>query len=71
VADERSERGVCEVETVGDGAAEDAAVLFPLRKKFTLNPGTTMIELQNRSAVHRYLCLFLFALLFALIFCRC
>jgi len=41
VADERS--GVPEAETVGDGAAEDAAVLFPLRKKFTLNPGTTMI----------------------------
>lgn len=56
VADERCERGVLEVDTVGEGTAEDAAVLFPLRKKFTLNPGTTMIGDSERSAVSRCYC---------------
>lgn len=38
VVDMRGERGVLGVE-----AAEETAVLFPLRKKFTLNPGTTIV----------------------------
>ena len=39
VVDMRGERGV-----TGVDAADETAVLLPLRKKLTLNPGTTMVE---------------------------
>jgi hypothetical protein len=44
----RSERGVAEEEELVVVDAVAGAVVFPLRKKFTLNPGTTILEMQNR-----------------------